>query len=451
MNLSSKNIVPIFILALLLIYGGLKGLVYYKFKTAVDNTSAQMRVFASLRYDTISSSLLDNSVTIHKVSILPSGFEEGIKIDALTLQTHSLGSLLSDFNFKQRSSQNNDFPQSMYMAMTGLKIDLYGSMVDKLEQALAQLDSGLPKTIKTSCGNKLYLGPAEYRDMGYDILDSNVHFAYTFSPSGINIDMDWSTKDMASANLQIKMSGPSRASTMAITNNPPQLEEIMLNYTDLSYSQRTNEYCTQQGKYKTTQDYINAASSQSDGAYALQWGFIPGPGIKQAYKDFLTNPDNVKILMRPPKGFNQSTIGLYKPNDLIDILNIEVSVNDQTITDLNFAFPDNNATSDMSLQGRLENFKSLIGQEQTKPTAIKKVKPKIKGPPPRYHRVSVKQLKPFIGEKVRIYTRNNQIRRGVLSKITSKTIDVTKRVHRGEFIMNINKTSVKKVEVLYAK
>ena len=65
MKLSIRNIVGIIALALLVVYAGLKGLIYYKFKNTVDNATAQIRIFATVRYGSISSSLLENSATIH--------------------------------------------------------------------------------------------------------------------------------------------------------------------------------------------------------------------------------------------------------------------------------------------------------------------------------------------------------------------------------------------------
>lgn len=445
MKLSIRNIVGIIALALLVVYAGLKGLIYYKFKNTVDNATAQIRIFATVRYGSISSSLLENSATIHNVSILPAGFDDGIDVDAISVKTQNLGYLISGIGSGRRGGE---FPEYMDITMNGLKIDLYGSMVDKLEQALSQLNSGIEGSVKTACGNKLYLGPAEYRDMGYDILDSNLRFAYTFSTNGINVDMEWSTMDMASANLQMKMSGPSRASTMAMTSNPPQLEELVISYTDLSYTQRTNEYCAKQGKYKSVDEYIATASNQSDSTYALLWGFVPGPGIKQAYKDFLTNPGNITVRMRPPKGFNQNTMGLYKAKDLVTILNLEAMINDKPVTDLSFALADS-ASASASLQDRLKNFQALLEDKEVKP--LERAKPIIKGPAPRFHPVKMSQLKPFIGKQIRVYTTKSQIRRGILSSISTNTLYVTQKVHRGEFTMNINKESVKKVEVFYAK
>ncbi|MGD8526337.1 MAG: hypothetical protein PVJ63_08805 [Thioalkalispiraceae bacterium] len=447
MNLSVKNIAAIALLVIVLIYAGLKGMVYYKTKNALDNASAQMRIFASLRYDSISSSLLDHSVTINKVTILPVGFEDGVKIDAVTLQTDSLARLLSG------PGRGGDFPRQMNVSLNGLKIDLYGAMIDKLERALAQLDSVIQDTLQTACGNKLYLGPADYRDMGYDILDSNLRISYQFADDGINLAIDASTRDVAAVSMEMKMSGPSRASAMAMASNPPQLEQVKVTYTDLNYTQRSNQYCTRLGEYQSVNDYIDALINQNDAAYALQWGFVPGPGLKQAYRDFLTSPGTITISMRPPRGFNQNTAGLYKPEDLPGALNLEVMVNDKPVTDLSFSFTpgdsQQSAETVATIRERLQNFKAVLQDKPPKPVA--KPQPKEKGPAPRFHRVAQSQLKPLIGKQIRVYTLNNQVRRGVLTNVSDKTIYVTQQVHRGEFTMNIDRNNVKKIEVYYAR
>jgi hypothetical protein len=82
---------------------------------------------------------------------------------------------------------------------------------------------------------------------------------------------------------------------------------------------------------------------------------------------------------------------------------------------------------------------------------VAKPQPKEKGPAPRFHRVAQSQLKPLIGKQIRVYTLNNQVRRGVLTNVSDKTIYVTQQVHRGEFTMNIDRNNVKKIEVYYAR
>ena len=241
MKLNLRNILAILVLAVLVIFVVLKGIIYYKFKNTVDTTSAQMRIFATLQYDSISSSILDSSVTLNKVTILPTGFEDGVRIDALTFQTPDIGYLLKGFN-----SRRGEFPERLNVSMKGFKIDLYGSMVDRFEQMLNQLGGMMKGITSSTCGTKLYLGPAEYRDMGYDILTSNLDFGYKFTAEGINVTFDWLTKNMGTAIMVMKMTGPATPSARAMMNTPPQLTELSFAYQDLSYVKRSNEYCAKQ-------------------------------------------------------------------------------------------------------------------------------------------------------------------------------------------------------------
>jgi hypothetical protein len=288
--------------------------------------------------------------------------------------------------------------------------------------------------------------------MGYDILDSDLQFGYVFGEQAIEMHLDWTTKDMAAAAMQIKMTGPARASATAVMSNPPQLKEITLLYQDLSLTKRTNQYCAKQSN-QTIEQYIEAETGKSDKAYALQWGLIPGPGLKQAYKDFLTNPGTVKVTMRPPANFNQNTINLYKPEDLPSILNLAVNVNEKLVNDLSFSFQPadvSEAEEIASLQDRLSTFKEILQSKDDKPLIQQPTRIK-KGPPPRFHQVKIADLNKHIDRQVRVYTNSNQIRRGRLASVTGSAINVTQDVHRGEFTMIIVKAEIKKVEVLYAK
>lgn len=448
MKLTFRNILGITILVLLIAYAAVKGLIYYKFKSSVDTASAQMRIFATLRYEGISSSLLDSSVSLENVSILPSGFEDGVKIDSITLQTQDVSYLLKGFD-----SRRGEFPKRINVAMKGFKIDLYGSMIDQLERMLNQLGGMMKGLIPSTCGTKLYLGPAEYREMGYDILNSDLEFGYKFTDQGIEMTYDWVTKDVGAAIMAIKMTGPTRPTAMAVMSNPPQLTELSVAYQDLSYIKRSNEYCAKQGKREVAQ-YINAEVNKPDKAYALHWGFIPGPGLKQAYRDFLTNPGTVSLTLHPPAGFNQNTIGLYKAEELPALLNMELSVNEKPVTDLSFTFkaPDTKSTDKkemVSLQDRISTFKEILqNKDEAKPVVQQPTKIK-KGPPPRFHRVALKDLTRHQDRKVRVYTKNKQIRYGRLDKVTGSALHVTQDIHRGEFTMIIAKGSIAKVEVLY--
>jgi hypothetical protein len=449
MKLTFRNLLGITLLIAGVAYVAAKGLVYYKFKNSVDTASAQMRIFATLQYEGISSSLLDSSVTLENVSILPSGFEDGIKIDSITLRTQDISYLLKGFD-----SRRGEFPKRLGISMKGLKIDLYGSMVDQLERVSNQLRNMMKGLVPSTCGNKLYLGPAEYREMGYDILNSDLDFSYKFTDQGIEMTYNWVTREVAAAIMVMKMTGPTRPTAMAVMNNPPQLTEISFAYQDLDYTKRSNEYCAKQGKREVAQ-YIEAEVNKPDTAYALQWGFVPGPGLKQAYKDFLTNPGSVSLTIRPPTGFNQNTIGLYKPEELPGLLNMELAVNEQPVTDLSFSFkaPDTKSSEKnevVTLQDRISTFKDMLQKKDDETPLVQQPTPVKKGPPPRFHQVALNNLKKYKDRKVRVYTKNNkQIRYGRLAKISGSALHVTQDIHRGEFTMIIPKGDVAKVEVLY--
>ncbi|MEJ2142687.1 MAG: hypothetical protein P8Y24_10120 [Gammaproteobacteria bacterium] len=446
MRLSFRNILGIFLLVLLVGYAGIKGLIYYKVKSGVDTASNKMRIFATLRYEGISSSLLDRSVTLENVSFLLNGLEDGFNIDTITLQTDDIGYLLKGFDFRR-----GDLPERFNISIKGSKVDLYGSMIDKVDQSLNELNSMSKGLVTSACGNKLFLRPADFRQMGYDILNSDIEFGYKFTGQGIQLTYDVTTRDFGSASMLIKMTGPTRPSAMAFKSNPPQLTEISITYQDLSYVHRSNEYCAKEGNRDITK-YIEAEVNKPDKAYAYQWGFIPGPGLKQAYKEFLTNPGTISLTMHPPADFTPGSLGLYKPETIPTLLNMKLSVNEKPVSDLSFSFIADDNEEIASLQDRFSTFKDILQKDDKKtplvqqPTKIKKTLPA------RYHEVKVAALKSHIDDKVRVYTKKSkQIRSGRLDKVTASALHVTQDVHQGKFTMIIPKTDVLKVEVLFAR
>lgn len=446
MRLNFRNIFGILLLVILVAYAAIKGLVYYKFKNGVDTVSNKMRMFATLRYGGISSSLLDSSVTLKNVSFLINGLDDGVNIDSVTLRTDDIGYLLKGFDFK-----GDDLPEHISISIKGSKVDLYGSMIEKMDELVNELNDVPTGLVTSPCSNKLYLGAADYRQMGYDILNSDIEFAYNFTAQGIQLTYDLTTRDFGTINMAIKMTGPSRPSAMAFKINPPQLTEISLAYHDLSYIQRSNEYCARESN-RDIAKYIEAEVNKPDKAYIFEWGFVPGPGLKQAYKEFLTNPGTISLTMHPPADFSPATLGLYKAEAIPTLLDMKLSINEKPVSDLSFSFSADDTEEIASLQDRISNFKNILQKDDKKtplaqqPTKIKKTTPA------RYHEVNVAALKDHLDDKVRIYTKKSkQIRTGRLDKITSSALHVTQNVHQGKFTMIIPKADVQKVEVLDAR
>lgn len=446
MRLSFRNILGILLLVLLVAYAAIKGLIYYKYKNSIDTASNKMRIFATLNYEGISSSLLDRSVTLENVSILLNGLDDGVNIDAITLQTDDIGYLLKGFD-----SRRGDLPERFNISIKGFKVDLYGSMIDKVDQLLNELNSMSKGLVTSPCGNKLYLGPVDYRQMGYDILNSDIEIGYKFTGQGIQLTYDITTRDFGSAAMVIKMTGPTRPSAMAFTSNPPQLAEISIAYQDLSFVQRSNEYCARESN-RDVAKYIEAEVNKPDKAYAFEWGFVPGPGLKQAYKEFLTNPGTISLTMHPPADFTPGSLGLYKPEAIPTLLDMKLSVNEKPVSDLSFSFNADDSGQIATLQDRISTFKDILQKDDKKIPLVQQPTKIKKSPPARYHEVKVAALKGHVDDKVRVYTKKSkQIRSGRLDKITASALYVTQDVHQGKFTMIIPKADVLKVEVLYAR
>ena len=92
--LQVKKLLILILLLIAVGYGGVKGYIYYKVKTRMDNLAIQVSPWMGIEYKGISSTL-GGTVTLENLTLRPKAFDDYIQIDQLTLTTPDLGFLLS--------------------------------------------------------------------------------------------------------------------------------------------------------------------------------------------------------------------------------------------------------------------------------------------------------------------------------------------------------------------
>ncbi len=233
----------------------------------------------------------------------------------------------------------------------------------------------------------------------------------------------------------------------------PKLLNNRLTYSDLSYTDKENQYCAKASKMEMA-EYIEARVNQSDADYAVIWGFVPGDGIRQAYKRFLTNPGEVTFSIDPSASFNLGSLHLYNPKDIPPVLGLRVKVNGQEIEDIGFKTVDEiEMDSDISLStshsftSELGKLGSLFGSKN-QATEIKRPAPSKKEK--QYYRsVKLNEIGEHVGREVKIYIASGLVREGTLERVQGSTIFVVRSLRGGKFTMPIPYGQVTKIEAFY--
>jgi len=424
-----------------LAYGGIKAYMYFSLKNKMDQLAQQFSLFGQLEYGGLTTSV-KGSLTVEDISIRVHGMDDELRIKAIHYQTPNLMYLVQ----ANKQFEQGRIPESLSLSVEGLNVDLFGEFSDRLEQMVNEVNFQL-HGVNPLCGGRLFFGPRELRDMGYEEITGDVQIGYRFDAANaqIIVDITSRTQDMAAARMQGIIEGISDTSFLSMMQptNPPRLSKIIVNYTDQSYTKRFTEYCAALSKLELN-EYIAAEVNQQPIYYSYSWGFVPGPGLRQAYRAFLTNPGQIDVSLELPESVTPESIELFKPEDIPGLINLQVSVNGEAVKDLSFDFYQGQK---LDMSGKIDQ---LFAQPGAEPVAPQKPKKKVKYET-KYYRVPVSGLKKYLGEEVRLRTSSGKTRLGFLAKIGTSVAYVEQRVHGGKFTMQVPLGSITKAEVLLTR
>jgi len=434
-----------FVLGLLVVvvlaYGGIKAYMYYSLKTKMDRLAQQFSLFGKLEYGDITTSVKGN-LSIEDIRIRIHGMDDELRISAIHYETPGMLFLLQ----ANKQLEQGRIPESLSLKFEGVTIDLFGEFTDRLEQFVSDLNFQL-QGVNPLCGGRMFFGPREMRDMGYEAITGDIQLGYHFDPANANIvvDITASTRDMATTRIQglIERITDTSFVSMMQPGHQPRLGRITINYTDQSYTNRLTKYCAGLSKLGLD-EYITAESNQQPVYYSYTWGIVPGPGLRQAYRGFLTNPQQINVSLELPESVTPDNLHLFKPEDIPGLLSLQLSVNGEAIKDLSFDFYKGQK---LNLSRNIDRLFAKPGAEPIKPLRKKK---KVQYQT-KYYTIAASSLKKYIGEEVRLQTTTGQTRLGYLTRMDTKVAHVEQRVHSGRFTMTVPIGTITKAEVLLTR
>jgi len=444
-----RNIIIAALLAALALLAGINGYVHHQFKTNIDNTLASIRPFAQIKYSDLSTSLLSGEVALENVRISADFLPETINLGNLTLETPGFAYMLNG----PENIKKGEFPAHFGFAIDDFYLELHGKTADWLDRLVKRMQPVYASERKL-CAGKSIFGPADYKAMGYNRLLSSMRMAYDFNESNktLNISMTAHTRNMGKMETTINITniGSMSPATM-MQGGMPQLTNVEVTYKDETYSPRVIKYCAELSNMKK-EDFINAEIKQSDKYFYMIWGFAPGHGLREAYKDFLLKPDTVTLTMAPNKEFNPMMISMMSSDDIMEALNIRLKINSLLVTDLSFKMPPTAFAENFDRQlAKSLDFNALLRGEPIKPPApVKKAKIYIKAPA-KYHKISLGQMPQHVSDFVRITTKNGNKRNGQLLRMDDLNLYVQKKVSGGKFTMTVPRSKIKTIEAYFSK
>jgi hypothetical protein len=444
-----KNLVVITLVGAGIAYGGLKGYIHYKVKKQVDRMVAAAMPFADIDYGSIGSDLRGR-VMVKDLVIYPSGVNDAVKAEQLTIITPGLEYLLNGSD----SLKQGELPERMGIALTGARLNLKGRLTEMLEQVEAaqlgqQPDEGIACNLS---GNFL---TAQYRELGLDelVFDTRFSFERGLTASQLVFKMDYSIRGIEQAELTITLDGLG-TSVMGLALASPQLQRVAISYRpDAEFSRQTLEHCA--GKQGIdVQTFVNALFERSDEDYMHDLGFVPGPGIRAAMQELTRHAGELSVVAQPASTLDLKTIHLYKPQDWPDLFGLIVKVNGKEVSDLSFTLPDIDLSQgdEPMASFKLPGLDFFRPQEQAAPTPAQTgKKPGISRSAsgrPRYRIVARGEVNDLVGQTVRISTTDGKRRSGRVISIRNGIISLEMRMHGGTLSTRVPVVKANKIEVL---
>lgn len=422
------------------IYGGIKFTIHRNVKSGLEELTRVAAPYVSIRYGKIDSSL-DGSVVIHDVRLQPTGLTDTVPIDEIEIKMSGLGALLT----ARRQIDAGDHPEIERVTMRGLSLDLRSAMMSSLDTLIGTLvDSGnIPRG--RHCGDIHYFGPRTYRRLGYDtlVMDIAVGEVREAFINRLTLQVDWRARDLAELETRIVLGGiPGNLKAPSATLDP-QVVSVKAVYRDRSYVERVKTLCAEASGV-STDEYVRLVS-EDDETFAATWGVTPGPGLRNAWRRFLEKPGMVQIESRPADGLDPRNLALYKPQDLVAMLNLSLTVNDEAVTDLSV--------------GEAIRMPAREAPAAT-PQAPATVQPVIATPAslapatvssaqPAYHPVALDVLPQHIGRKLKLHV-PGRVHEGILVGLDQKSVTIA-RQYRGSGTMTykVPRARIGEAEVLY--
>ncbi|MBI2554066.1 MAG: hypothetical protein HYV92_06515 [Candidatus Rokubacteria bacterium] len=402
------------------VVGGVTLYIRYQIKTALEDAIAELSPFAEMQYASVSVTLGGN-VHIRDIEIRPRMVNDPLHIEGIEVETPGLWFLLTG----AKKLSDGELPEHLRATLRGLAFNLSGPLAETFDVVMAEAMRSNGAAPLSNCGDVRYVDFNTYQRLGYQSLVFDVSLGYRFEKGGglLRVTTEWRMRDLGVATVNLEFVGAS-LNLRQVMGTQPFLRAFDVVYQDLSFIDRVKRYCTQ-ASGMTVEQYIESEVNRNAAAYKAQLGFVPGPGLRQAHREFLTRPGEVRLQGTPSVELDMQTLRLFKPEDIVSMLNLRVSVNGKAVTDL-----------------------SMISVPSTPTRAAL---PPTAGPASvtsEFRAVPTTDLAGHIGKTVRLHLTHGATREGRLVQVLDGMARVERRFPGGAMTLAISLREIERVEVL---
>ncbi len=426
------------------LFGGAKGYIHYHVSSELDKIISMAKPFAEIRYQGISSSF-EGRIAVENIRIYPYASHDEITIESAQIYGDGLIFL---YQLMMDGFQNRP-PEKFGLSVTGFSIPLAGDLAVNYSSMLAGVKRASGVTDSDGCGLMTGLSPDLLGSLGFYaiIMDTTLDVDFDQAAGRAEMQIGFDMRDVEYSQITVLMTNVSEPSAIMIGMQQPQLSEFSVIYQiDPEFVAKSQKQCAD-ARGLTVDAFIESMLEMDEKQLAQQLGFVPGSGLLAAIKRFIKSPNEVSFSIHPPQAIDPASLSLYKPEELLTMLNLELSVNGEPVTDLSFSRLEQTtgdvAASEAGLASSLPGAVALFSPT-TQPTR------KLRKPAPsrRYVPTPIVQLHNYIDRDVRVYiNQEGAVRRGALMSVAKDEIIIKQRLSGGDMTTAVLLPQILKVEV----
>jgi hypothetical protein len=431
------SVVAILVLAVT----GAWGYLWYSTKQQVDEMVTLAKPFADISYGGIDISPT-GAISINRLQIILNAINDVVSIGAIRLQAPNILALL---NIRHQLS-NGQLPEALSISLQNLALSLEGGLLGANQTVLAQQGS-LENLDALGCGAILAFGSTEWQEMGYKNLTSDLTLSYRIDRAHnlLSLQMASRSQEWASieGELEFATTVPLSSIMELVTGLTAKVAKLNLAVHDSGFNQRRNTYCAAKAG-KAVDAYI-ADHARLVAEKLRAHGINLGPGLLDAYRDYLSPGGRLTLAASPPSPIDPSEFRFYKADDIVKLAGLKATINDKPVNDLSLSWD----------SAKLAQTLAIKTQAPVEPEKIT-VAPSI-GPTPEmtvsvkktFHPIATSELSKHVGKIIKIKTTTNSQYNGKLEGVNEGYINITIRKPNGSATLSLRLNELTQAEVLY--
>ena len=305
------------LLVVVLAVGGFFGAKFYiqhKAERDLNSMLAQVRPFADVTHGGVTASM-NGELSVQDVSVRFPQFDDPLRIDAVTLETPGFFFLLGFGG----NDQDFEMPERFGVELRGLRAATDADYLQTLDE-LGRAQRGKPDLTQAEmCKSADGLTPAALKSVGYSELVMDLRFAFRRADRDLELEFALHTDDMYDVDFTAKLADLADPSAL-VSGTRPKLIEARMDYVDRSFHSRLMKHCTE--VHGVSVDEMIAAQLAELQTVARDNGMELDSMILEPYTEFISGKQRFTITAQPPRPIDLTQLGLYKPSDVPNLLNL---------------------------------------------------------------------------------------------------------------------------------